>query len=134
METLTVQQAAELLHLNVKRVQSLARAGKLPAVRVGRRWLFTREALQRVLGPRAGQPPAPRAAFELSARNHLTGVVTHLHVEGLMAEVHLRIGEQTLVSIITRSSAERLGLRVGGEAVAVIKSTEVMIGSWDSAS
>lgn len=132
METLTVQQAAELLHMNVKRVQGLARAGKLPASRVGRRWLFTREAIRRLLGAAGEAAAAPRAAFELSARNHLRGVVTLLHVEGLMAEVHLRIGEQTLVSIITRSSAERLGLRVGGEAVAVIKSTEVMIGSWES--
>jgi len=131
METLTVQQAAELLHMNVKRVQGLAREGKLPASRVGRRWLFTRESLRQMLGAAGDVTAAPRAAFELSARNHLRGVVTHLQVEGLMAEVHLRIGEQTLVSIITRSSAERLGLRVGGEAVAVIKSTEVMIGSWE---
>lgn len=132
MKTLTAQQAAELLHLNVKRIQTLARAGKLPAARVGRRWLFTREALQHALGQRVASATPPRAAFELSARNHLRGVVTQLHVEGLMAEVHLSIGEQTLVSVITRSSAERLGLRVGGEAVAVIKSTEVMIGSWQA--
>ena len=132
METLTVEQAAELLHMNVKRVQGLARAGKLPASRVGRRWLFTRESIRQMLGAAGEVAAPPRAAFELSARNHLRGVVTHLHVEGLMAEVHLRIDEQTLVSIITRSSAERLGLRVGGEAVAVIKSTEVMIGSWES--
>jgi molybdate transport system regulatory protein len=45
-----------------------------------------------------------------------------------MAEVRLAIGEQELVSIITRSSAERLGLKVGQEVFAVIKSTEVMIG------
>jgi len=45
-----------------------------------------------------------------------------------MAEVLLRIGDQELVSIITRGSAERLELRVGDEVVALIKSTEVMIG------
>jgi molybdate transport system regulatory protein len=45
-----------------------------------------------------------------------------------MAEVHLALGDQELVSVITRSSVERLGLRVGDEAVALIKSTEVMIG------
>ncbi len=49
-----------------------------------------------------------------------------------MAEVALRIGDQTLVSIITRSSAERLGLKVGDEVFAVIKSTEVMIGKRSS--
>ena len=45
-----------------------------------------------------------------------------------MAEVRLRIGDQELVSVITRRSAERLALRIGDEVFAVIKSTEVMIG------
>jgi molybdopterin-binding protein len=45
-----------------------------------------------------------------------------------MAEVRLSIGGQALVAVITRSSAERLRLAVGDEALAVIKSTEVMIG------
>jgi molybdopterin-binding protein len=50
-----------------------------------------------------------------------------LNVEGLMAEVRVAIGEQELVSVITRSSAERLRLKVGETVYAVIKSTEVMI-------
>ena len=140
MQTLTVEQTASLLHMTAKQVQRLARAGQLPAVRVGRRWLFPSDEIDRLLGGRTAiaTPAAAalatsvrRPAFELSARNHLRGIVSHLNVEGLMAEVHLQIGEQTLVSIITRASAERLGLRVGGEAVAVIKSTEVMIGSYE---
>jgi len=45
-----------------------------------------------------------------------------------MAEVRLAIGDQELVSIITRDSAERLGLAIGVEAHAVIKATEIMIG------
>jgi molybdopterin-binding protein len=49
-------------------------------------------------------------------------------LDGLMAEVTLDVGGQELVSVITRSSAERLRLRVGDEVLAVVKSTEVMIG------
>jgi molybdate transport system regulatory protein len=49
-------------------------------------------------------------------------------MDGLMAEVALRIGDQELVSVITRSSAERLALKVGDEAFAIVKSTEVIIG------
>jgi molybdopterin-binding protein len=45
-----------------------------------------------------------------------------------MAEVVVSVGDQELVSLITRSSAERLGLRVGTAVVAVIKSTEIIIG------
>lgn len=44
-----------------------------------------------------------------------------------MAEVVLDIGGQEIVAVITRSSVERLGLRVGDHAAAVMKSTEVMI-------
>jgi molybdate transport system regulatory protein len=126
VQTLTVQQAAELLHLNPKRVQSLARAGQLPAVRVGRKWLFERERIEGLLGGerRAGGVPS----IEISARNRLRGRIDSLRVDGLMAEVTVRIGDQALVSIITRSSAERMKLREGDEVFAVIKSTEVMIG------
>jgi molybdopterin-binding protein len=128
LSTLSAGQAAALLHLNVKRVQALARAGKLPAVRVGRRWLFPRAEIDRLL--RAQSAPAPAGAtLELSARNQLRGTVTALRVEGLMAEVTLAIGDQELVSVITRSSAERLGLAVGAPAVAVIKATEILIGT-----
>lgn len=131
MSTLTVQEAADLLHLNVKRVQSLARAGRLPAVRVGRKWLFHRDQLDALLGRGAAARPAP--TLSISARNRLRGTITQLRVDGLMAEVTLRIGDQDLVALITRSSAERLGLRAGDEAFAVIKSTEVMIGNEGAA-
>jgi molybdate transport system regulatory protein len=126
MNTLNAEEAAELLHLNVKRVQGLAREGKLPAARVGRKWLFRREELEALLGRPAAAPP--RRALAISARNRLRGSISRLSLDGLMAEVQVRIGDQELVSMITRSSAERLGLRVGDEVFAVIKSTEVMIG------
>jgi molybdopterin-binding protein len=128
-DLLTAAQAADLLHLHVKRVQALARDGKLPAVRYGRKWLFPRA---RLLGAAGGAEPrpiaAPAAGVEISARNQLRGRITAMTVDGVMAEVRIAIGDQELVSIITRSSAERLGLRVGAPVLAVIKSTEVMIG------
>jgi molybdopterin-binding protein len=130
--TLSADEAAAVLHLNVKRVQSLARAGKLPAARVGRKWLFRSDDLEALLG--AGSRTAPATAgrtLTLSARNRLRGRVASLRLDGLMAEVVVRIGDQDLVSIITRSSAETLGLAVGDEVLAVIKSTEVMIGKQD---
>lgn len=128
MDTLSASEAADLLHLNVKRVQSLARAGKLPAVRVGRKWLFPRARLEALLGS-TGQPSAEATgSLELSARNQLRGKIVGLRMDGVMAEVRVAIGDQELVSIITSSSAERLQLGVGDSVLAVIKSTEVMIG------
>ena len=125
MDTLNSDQAASLLHMHPKRIRSLARAGKLPAVRVGRRWLFPRERLEELLGERGASRPLGLEA--LSARNHLKGRVRSLQKDGLMAEVTLDVGGQPLVAIITRSSAERLRLAPGDEVLAVIKSTEVMV-------
>lgn len=44
-----------------------------------------------------------------------------------MAEVVVTVGNLEIVSAITRGSAEQMGLKVGDEVTAVIKSTEVMI-------
>jgi molybdopterin-binding protein len=126
MNTLNAEEAARLLHLNVKRVQSLARAGKLPAARVGRKWLFRRDELEAMLGRPA--VPTPSGSMAISARNRLRGSIARLQYDGLMAEVVLRIGDQELVSVITRSSADRLGLEVGDEVFAVVKATEVILG------
>lgn len=126
MQTLSVEEAAAVLHMDVRRVRGLARTGKLPAYRVGRRWLFRREQIEGLLGcPVSAAKPA---SLEVSARNRLRGQITRIRFDGLMAEVEMRIPEQELVSVITRSSAERLGLAAGADAFALIKSTEVMIG------
>jgi molybdopterin-binding protein len=125
MELLSTEDASRYLHLNPKRIQALARAGRLPGRRVGRKWLFDRGDLDRLLGSE-GEPTS--AGLDISARNQLRGTILSLTVEGVMAEVRLRIGDQELTSIITRGSAERLRLEVGDHVIAVIKSTEVMIG------
>jgi molybdopterin-binding protein len=133
VETLNAEDAARLLRLNVKRVQALARAGKLPAARVGRKWLFRRDDLEALLG-RTTKPAAREKSLVLSARNRLRGRVARVAIEGLMAEIHVQIGDQMLVAVITRSSAERLRLTVGDEVSAVIKSTEIMIGKEEDES
>jgi molybdate transport system regulatory protein len=66
--------------------------------------------------------------MELSARNQLRGTITDIKVDGLMAEVTVEIGGQEIVSVITRGSAERLGLRQGDAVTVIVKSTEVMLG------
>lgn len=125
-DTLSAAEAAELLQLNVKRVQALARIGQLPASRVGRKWIFNRSRIESMVGVSSIEESP--GGIELSARNQLRGRVTAVAGDGIMAEIRLDIGGQELVSIITRSSAERLKVKVGDQLLAVIKSTEVMIG------
>jgi molybdopterin-binding protein len=76
----------------------------------------------------ARRKPAPTGLIvALSGRNRLHGFVEEVRVDGLLAQVRLRIGDQTLTAVITRDAAQELKLRRGDSAVAIIKSTEVMI-------
>ena len=62
----------------------------------------------------------------LSGRNQLRGIVDEVRIDGLLAQVRLRIGDQKLTAVITRDAVAELKLTRGDEAVAIIKSTEVM--------
>lgn len=63
----------------------------------------------------------------LSARNQLTGTVEDVQIGDIEALVAVRVGENMVESVITRSSAEELGLKKGDSVRVVVKSTEVMI-------
>jgi molybdopterin-binding protein len=63
----------------------------------------------------------------LSARNRLHGHVEEVRVDGLLAQVRLRVGDQTLTAVITSDAVAKLKLKRGDDAIAVIKSTEVMV-------
>jgi molybdopterin-binding protein len=72
--------------------------------------------------------PERRADFRrISARNQLTGRIVALSIDGLMAQVSLSIGGQRITSVITADAVREMRLRVGQQAAALIKSTEVMI-------
>jgi|SRR6185503_6107517 len=78
----------------------------------------------------ASAPPRPRTTgvvVAISGRNQLRGLVEEVRVEGLLAQVRLRIGDQRLTAVITRDAVDELKLKRGQPALAVIKSTEVMI-------
>jgi molybdate transport system regulatory protein len=63
----------------------------------------------------------------LSARNQLKGTVREVHLGEVMAHVVVKVGQNLIESVITRTSAEELELKKGDSVVVVIKSTEVMI-------
>jgi molybdopterin-binding protein len=63
----------------------------------------------------------------LSARNRLRGFVDEVRVDGLLAQVRLRVGDQALTAVITADAVRALRLRRGDDAFAIVKSTEVMI-------
>ncbi len=63
----------------------------------------------------------------LSARNHLPGVIEEIQRDTIIAHVVIRVGEHHIESVITRRSADELGLKVGDHVTAVVKATEVMV-------
>jgi molybdopterin-binding protein len=63
----------------------------------------------------------------LSARNQLKGTIKSVKLGTVMAEVVLTVGNVEVVSVITRDSVERMKLKAGDTAAAVIKATAVMI-------
>lgn len=63
----------------------------------------------------------------LSARNQFKGTIREVKLGQVMAEVVIAVGDLEVVSLISRTSAERMGLKAGDDAVAVVKATEVMV-------
>ena len=63
----------------------------------------------------------------LSARNQLPGTIQDIQIGDIMAHVVVKVGENIVESVITRHSAEELGLKKGDSVKVVVKSTEVMI-------
>ena len=63
----------------------------------------------------------------LSARNHLKGEITEVILGTVTALITLRVGDNIVESVITKRSAEEMGLKKGDKVTAVIKATEVMI-------
>lgn len=97
---------------------------------------IARAEIDRLLAARPGPParggtqarPAHGVLVALSGRNQLRGFVDEVRGDGLLVQVRLRIGDQTLTAVITRDALAELKLKRGDEAVAIIKSTEVMVG------
>jgi molybdopterin-binding protein len=131
---LTRAQVAQSLQITTKTLAAWEKAGKIPAAqRDVRGWRVYDEAAIATIRAALGlddavtaQTPFPELA--VSARNRLVGVIKEISGDGILCEVVLDLGNgQEIVSVITRSSVQRLGLKAGVRAYALIKSTEVMI-------
>ena len=67
--------------------------------------------------------------MQLSARNQLEGKITNVDLGAVMANIKIEITEpNTITAVITKESAEKLGLTEGDDVTVIIKSTEVIIG------
>ncbi|CAN5609435.1 MAG: TOBE domain-containing protein [Actinomycetota bacterium] len=65
--------------------------------------------------------------MKLSTRNRLPGTVVEVEKGDVVAKVTVRVGDNHIVSLISRESAEEMGLEAGKEVMALVKATDVMI-------
>src|SRR6185503_2558456 len=65
--------------------------------------------------------------MSISARNHLKGKITDIKLGDVMAHITIRVGQNVIESVITRQSADEMGLKKGDAVTAVVKATEVMV-------
>src|SRR5881394_3465939 len=134
MTLLTVRQAAARLGVGYSTLKHWIYEGRVRTrVTSGGHHRIADTEVDRLLAPSAGaeprRPDRERAGLivAISGRNQLRGYLDEVRVEGLLAQVRLRIGDQALTAVITRDAVEELKLKRGDEALAIVKSTEVMV-------
>lgn len=136
MPPLTVRAAAERLGVSYSALKQWIYKGTVRTVRTGGGHHRVPEAeVDRMLAAQGKTSPSRTARnrrpigllVSISGRNQLRGIVEEVRADGLLAQVRLRIGDQRLTAVITRDAVDELKLRRGDEALAIIKSTEVMI-------
>ena len=135
MTLLTVRLAAKQLGVSYSTLKRWVHTGRVRTTRTeGGHHRISDAEIERLLArhqpadqPRRSRTERDELIFGLSARNRLRGFVDEVRVDGLLAQVRLRVGDQTLTAVITADAVEALKLRRGDDAVAIVKSTEVMV-------
>lgn len=136
MSLLTVRAAAERMGIGYSTLKQWIFQGKIrTTTTAGGHHRMSEAEVDRLI---ARQSPAVKSRARadkrptgfivaLSGRNRLRGFVEEVRIDGLLGQVRLRIGDQTLTAVVTSDALNELKLRRGDDALAIIKSTEVMI-------
>jgi molybdopterin-binding protein len=131
---MTVRAAAERLGVGYSTLKLWIRQGRIRSTTTpGGHHRIADTEVERLIarstpGPTGRDRRRKSDALEgLSARNQIAGFVEEVRIDGLLGQVRLRIGSETLTAVITADAIRALRLKRGDQAIAVIKSTEVMI-------
>jgi molybdopterin-binding protein len=136
MTLITVSAAAQRLGIGYSTLKQWIYSGKVrTTTTAGGHHRIAESEIDRLIA--RGSPARARSTVRrgptgqlvgLSSRNRLRGFVEEVRVDGLLAQVRLRVGDQMLTAVVTADAVAELKLKRGDDAVAIIKSTEVMIG------
>ncbi len=119
-DVLTAREAAKYLRLALPTFYRYMWEGKIPSSKIGGRYRFKKSLLDKWLGKKP-------EGEDVSGRNKLVGKISAIKRSAILAQVNLDVGEHKITAVITRDALEELGLKVGDNAVALIKATEVMV-------
>lgn len=120
-QTFTAAEAARALGISLDTLRRWDRTGRIRVDRdAANRRVVPAEEVARLRGQEGSEV--------LSARNRFRGIVRSIELDGLLAKVEIDVTEPArVVAIITRESAEELGLKPGTSAAGVVKATSVMV-------
>jgi molybdopterin-binding protein len=124
--TYGIREAAELLHISDDTLRRWIDAGRLQSVESGNRMRIDGVELARVAAALGEHTRVPATA-SASARNRFLGIVTAITSDNVMAQVEVQCGPYRVVSLLSRESADELGLEPGVRVVASIKATNVTV-------
>ncbi|EST39044.1 MerR family transcriptional regulator [Streptomycetaceae bacterium MP113-05] len=133
MQSYTIGQAARLLGVSPDTTRRWADAGRVATHRdgAGRRLIEGRDlaafAVEVAQSGQGAQGTQGEEETYTSARNAFPGIVTSVRLGDVAAQVEIQAGPHRLVSLVTREAVEELGLEIGMQATARVKSTNVHI-------
>ena len=126
-DQIRIGRAAEMLGVTVDTIRRWADEGRLSVVRSdGGQRLVPIEEVTRLIALRR-QASTDRPIVAQSARNRFAGIITRIEKDRVAAVVEVLAGPHRLVSLMTAEAVVELGLKVGDEAICVVKSTNVIV-------
>jgi molybdopterin-binding protein len=129
MELLRLHEAAQLVGVSYPTLKQWIYNGKIKSVKTaGGHHRIPRSEVERFVGSdKRKTRKKPVGLDAISGRNKLFGKITEMRYDGLLAQVSIEIGGQTITSIITSDAARALDLKKGVSVYALVKATEVMV-------
>jgi molybdopterin-binding protein len=127
MPQLRISEAADLLGVSTDTLRRWADSGRIATSRDDGGRLVVEGADLAQLAQQLADAPADGGGARESARNRLTGIVTRVKRDTVMAQVDMQCGPFRVVSLMSREAADELGLEPGVVAVASVKSTHVVV-------
>ena len=116
-----------MLQVSVETLRRWEGEGRLRMARsAGGQRIVPVEEVTRLLAERRAQA-TDRPIVAGSARNRFPGIVTRIEQDRVAAVVEVIAGPHRMVSLMTAEAVDELGLKVGDEAVCVVKATNVIV-------